>query len=238
MKKSFKTLATFLSIMSLIPNLSSIRAEGESTSSLTSSSKQTESEESKEPARKRQKLTEETEKPIPETQKSTEKPVQEIIDYIEEILSDAYADRHLAFGFRIVQDDFSKQDYNVKMRIIKERSKIVQQNMKKFEERIFPTGNNIFSSDDFKVLYLMFMMKNLSQGPYRDFISTYSVIDILCICDKYEKISEIFESGCILAILDKTRLNIRFFYKDRYKISHKISLEHQLGSLSLEDITI
>ena len=110
--------------------------------------------------------------------------------------------------------------------------------MKKFEERIFPTGNNIFSSDDFKVLYLMFMMKNLSQGPYRDFISTYSVIDILCICDKYEKISEIFESGCILAILDKTRLNIRFFYKDRYKISHKISLEHQLGSLSLEDITI
>ena len=131
MKKSFKTLATFLSIMSLIPNLSSIRAEGESTSSLTSSSKQTESEESKEPARKRQKLTEETEKPAEETQKPdeetqklTERPVQEIIYLIRRILSDAsYPRNNLVFDFHPLQGNFSEQNYDIQMRIIKERSK-------------------------------------------------------------------------------------------------------------------
>ena len=273
MKKSFKTLATLLSVMSLIPNLSSIRAEGESTSSSsTSSNKQIESEESKEPARKRQKLTEETEKPtkkaqkstektqkpaektqkpVEETQKSTEKtqepveetyelveeipeppeePVQATIDYIERMLFDISVGCRFAYCFYPAKNDFSKHDYDLKMFAIKERSKITQQNMQKFKEIIFPTGNDMLSSDDFKVLYLMYMMRNLSRSPYPNLMPTYNIIDILCVCDNYEKISEIFESGSIYAILDKTRLDIHFYYKERYKVFHTISIEHKLGS--------
>ena len=97
--------------------------------------------------------------------------------------------------------------------------------MKKFKERILPIGNK-FSSDDFRVLYLIFMLKSWNQGIYRDFISVFNIIDILCISDNYEKIPEVFKASRVFTILHGTRFDIDFSYKG--KIIHTISLEHQL----------
>ena len=112
--------------------------------------------------------------------------------------------------------------------MIRERNKIVQQNMKEFEAKLFPAGNNIFSPDEFKILYLMFMMKNWNQGIYRDFISADNVIDILCITGDLEEFPEVFKARRVFAILWGTHLRILFEYEG--KLLHKTIIRHNLGS--------
>lgn len=205
MKKLFKTLATLLSVIISVSSLSPIRAEGESTTSSPCKKRMRTEKHHLEEIRKQER-------------KQEEEWRQRTINDLKKMLTDSKS----PWGCNLFGTVCGIKLYShITPEDIKSRTNRTQYDMRMFETRLFPTGQNICSPEEFKALYLAFRFRSL----YRciscyGYISKYSIIDLLNFADL--EIPETFESDHVKVFYSQQKLSIIFYYK--YKLVCRILL--------------
>lgn len=235
MKKSFKTLAVFLSAMTLISNLSPVRAKKNFNTKESFILKYVPSFEEelrrmqmlglREIERQRLRMAEEGLSPeeaelqiLSEREEAREAELrrreeyrQDTIEELEDIsaISNNYS---YDFTFNIPREPITRED-------IENTISSVQQNIQLFEAELFPTGQNRFSLVEFKVLALVRVLENFNYNN-RNNLSHFEVTQLLCILNS--EISRAIEADTVTVSYYRNRLKATFSLEGT--VNHEFTL--------------
>ena len=220
MKKSFKTLAVFLSAITLISNLSPVRAKKNfdvkenfilrHVPNSEEKLRRMQMLELREAELQRLRMAEEG-LSAEEAELRREEYEETIIEVLENI-STTSNNYSYDFTFNIPREPITREN-------IENVISGIQQYIQSFEAGLFPTGQNRFTLREFIILFLVSLLDNFKYNNKHDF-SRSEVILLLCILNL--EISEAIEADTVTISFYRNRLKTTFSLEGT--VNHEFTL--------------
>ena len=220
MKKSFKTLAVFLSAITLISNLSPVRAKKNfdvkenfilrHVPNSEEKLRRMQMLELREAELQRLRMAEEG-LSAEEAELRREEYEETIIEVLENI-STTSNNYSYDFTFNIPREPITREN-------IENVISGIQQYIQSFEAGLFPTGQNRFTLREFIILFLVSLLDNFKYNNKHDF-SRSEVILLLCILNL--EISEAIEADTVTISFYRNRLKTIFSLEGT--VNHEFTL--------------